>query len=115
MSPAQRDTLLACAQPTTEEEERIKLVLRNLDEAGLGQVLEHVAARYGVRVADVAGRSKRKSVVAARHELWLAVQQARGKSTTEIGDLFVDVDHTTVVHGIARARERRVERLGAAA
>ena len=115
MTPAQRDALLECARPASEDvDERAQLVLRNLDEAGLGSMLELVAARYGVRPSDIAGRSKKKSVVAARHELWLAIYRARGKSATEIGDLFGGVEHTSILHGIKAADERRAERLEAA-
>lgn len=84
-------------------------VLHKLESCGLSGILSHIAARFDVTPAQIAGRSKKKTIVAARHEMWLCLHRTRGKSTTEIGDLW-GMDHTTVCSGIKSAERRRAQR-----
>lgn len=65
----------------------------------------HIAVRHGCTLTEVLGRSRFDRVVRPRHEAFLALSE-RGWSLTRIGRLF-GRDHSTVAHGLAKARERQ--------
>lgn len=64
------------------------------------------AAHFGVRLDEVTGRRRARRLVRARHiALYLSYQMTM-QSTTKIGIVFGMLDHTSVLHGIRRVRER---------
>lgn len=64
-------------------------------------ILERVAERFDVTVDDLKGRDRHKQVTAARHVAMWAVRQ-RKLSFPEIGRLFGNRDHTTVMNAVRK-------------
>lgn len=68
-----------------------------------------VAASYGLTVAELKGASQQHRIAHPRQlAMWLA-RRHTGRSAAEIGRLFGDRDHTTVLHAF-RAVDARLER-----
>ena len=67
-----------------------------------------VAELHGVTVAELRGPIRERRVAWPRQDFMLAANKA-GHSLTRIGDYLGGRDHTTVLHGIRRARERAAE------
>ena len=72
---------------------------------------QRTADLYGVTVAELLGPSKDRRLSWPRFAVWAALCQMRGEgteglaySTTMIARVF-DRDHTTIIHGIRRAKE----------
>jgi chromosomal replication initiator protein len=70
-------------------------------------IKKDVAAEYGLTVEELCGPSQRANVVKARHEAFLRVREETAHSYTVIARHFNRKDHTTVIHGCNKARERR--------
>ena len=68
-----------------------------LKSAAISRAAEH----HGVTVAEIKGRSRLGHVVAARQDVFLALREA-GWSFPRIGRAM-GRDHSTVMHGVARA------------
>ncbi|MEO1538503.1 MAG: helix-turn-helix domain-containing protein [Pseudomonadota bacterium] len=62
------------------------------------------AKMHGVRVTEILMRGRRDEVVKARQDAMLFASD-KGVSSVNIG-MHMDRDHSTVLHGIARARQR---------
>jgi len=71
------------------------------------QLFARVARERGVTIEAILGRSRRKSVAAARHAVWYALYHQHAHSLKDVGALC-DVHHTTVLGSI----ETHAERLG---
>lgn len=69
-------------------------------------IVESVAARFGMTVADLTGPSRCRQYAYARHMAMAEVRAARCLSLPAIGRMFGGRDHTTVVHGIRCHQER---------
>jgi hypothetical protein len=68
-------------------------------------ILRLVALRHGINVEAISGRSRFRSIVAARHEaIGLVYTHCRRLSLPEIGRLF-NRDHTTILHAIEKLRK----------
>lgn len=67
-------------------------------------IINKVASEHGVTFEDVMGNSRMQHVIYARHECFNALQNA-GLSSSQVGRLM-GRDHTTVLHGAKRHRER---------
>lgn len=74
------------------------------------QLLAEVAARHGVALADVVGRSKAPQVVRARDEASWLLAQHLGWSLHQVARMFDGRHHTSVLQG----QRRHVARLAAA-
>ena len=68
----------------------------------LRRAISRAAEHHGVTVAEIKGRSRLGPVVAARQDVFLALREA-GWSFPRIGRAM-GRDHSTVMHGVARAR-----------
>ncbi|MCA3704272.1 MAG: hypothetical protein INF12_14715 [Methylobacterium sp.] len=64
-----------------------------------------VAAEARISPAELAGKSRAKPLVRARHLAWLIASELTGMTLNQIGRGFGGRDHTTIMHGICRARE----------
>lgn len=82
--------------------------LIEMDRPSIRDIKAEVAARYGVRVADLEGPSRARPLAHYRQEAMAQAYEHTGKSTTVIGREFGGRDHTTVLHAIRRHRERTV-------
>lgn len=89
-----------------ESEGRITRRLANPDPVVQSSVLTELVANFmDVDVADMMGRSQRKSVATARHVLAWALRQ-QGKSYPEIG-AALGRDHTTILSALRSIERRR--------
>lgn len=70
-------------------------------------VLREVSQATGIRITDLTGYSRRRSIVWPRQVAYLALHRA-GYSLSDIGRIM-HRDHTTVMHGIAVAKRRGAE------
>ena len=69
------------------------------------QIIAEVAAEYGVPASAIVGDSRLSAVTVPRQEAMRRAKDA-GLTLAQIGRLMGGRDHTTVMHGIKRARER---------
>lgn len=72
----------------------------------ISEVTEQVAHEYGVLVADLLGTAREQHIVIPRHEAWLRIYERGEASMPKIGSHF-NRDHTTILNGLKRAKERR--------
>ena len=71
------------------------------------QVLDAVARRYGLTVADLKSHRRTRRHAWPRHEAMYEVRRATGYSQPHIGRIFGGRDHTTVIHAL-RSHEARM-------
>lgn len=65
------------------------------------RIIAEVAARHGLKVAVLLGRSRRAEAVLARHEAMYELRRQVGLSYPDIG-CRMRRDHTTVLHGVRK-------------
>jgi putative intracellular protease/amidase len=82
-----------------------RLAAEVLADQMAARLLQTVAAEHGVTVADLAGRSREAALTAARHAAMAALVDA-GVSSVQAGRLLGGRDHTTVLSGVKRHRQR---------
>ena len=80
-------------------------VIERLRERGLAELVRDVCAAHHVTIGQVCSRSRTAAIVAGRHAVWATIQAHCGYSSTDVGQLF-GVDHSTVLHGVKKARPR---------
>ena len=73
--------------------------------ASIKEIIAAVAAEYGVPASAIVGNSRLSVVTVPRQEAMRRAKEA-GLTLAQIGRLMGGRDHTTVMHGIKRARER---------
>ena len=71
------------------------------------RAMTEITKTYGVKRADIIGRSRRAHIVKARYALF-SIMRRLGMSYPQIGGLC-GFDHTTVIYGVARHRGRVAE------
>ncbi len=71
-------------------------------------IIEIVAERFQVKVADLQGRKRSKAVTLPRHVCMYLARQLTPHSLEEIGGYFGGRDHTTVLHA-SRAISQAIE------
>jgi len=69
-------------------------------------IIAEVCAKHRVSGAEIKGKTRNKAVVAARFEAYFFLQQQLGYSLAMIGRAMGGKDHTGVIHGIRRHKER---------
>lgn len=70
------------------------------------QVIETVARYYNISVQEIVSSSRSKELVQPRQVAMYLVRQETDASLPEIGALLGGRDHTTVMHGVERVKER---------
>ena len=70
------------------------------------QVIETVARYYNISVQEIVSSSRSKELVQPRQVAMYLVRQETDASLPEIGALLGGRDHTTVIHGVDRVKER---------
>ena len=68
-----------------------------------------VARHYGLRVSDMKSSRRARSEARPRQVAMYLARQHSPRSLPEIGRLFGDRDHTTVIHAIRVVTKRRAE------
>lgn len=91
--------------------ERLReLVLSELADRRARLVVERACRTHGITVEDLRSPSRSPRLVEIRHEIMAELRDA-GWTLGKIGWL-VGRDHTTVLHGVTRARARREDQAG---
>jgi len=70
------------------------------------QVIETVAKFYNISVAEMVSPARNKELVQPRQVAMYLIRQETDASLLEIGNLLGGRDHTTVLHGIERIKDR---------
>jgi len=70
------------------------------------QVIETVAKFYNISIADMVSPSRNKELVQPRQIAMYLIRQETDASLPEIGGLLGGRDHTTIIHGVERIRDR---------
>ena len=71
-------------------------------------ILERVATRFGVRVSELQGKRRSKTLTFPRHVCMYLARRLTSQSLEEIGGYFGGRDHTTVLHA-CRAVARQAQ------
>lgn len=72
---------------------------------GVRGIIEDVAIKHGLSVADIIGRYDRQFFAPQRHEAMFLAHEA-GHSLPLIGRVMGGRDHTTILHGVRAHRAR---------
>ncbi|MGB0714844.1 MAG: chromosomal replication initiator protein DnaA [Phycisphaerae bacterium] len=94
--------------PITLELAREALGERSERPIPIPAILEVVSKRFSVKIADLLGKKRSKSITHPRHVSMYLARQLTSQSLEEIGGYFGGRDHTTVLHAnrtISRAAE----------
>ena len=70
------------------------------------QIWREEAEAAGITLEAIKGKRRTARLVTARHEAWRRMVDERGMTLSGIGRL-TGHNHTSVMHGVERARERR--------
>jgi chromosomal replication initiation ATPase DnaA len=73
------------------------------------RIISAVAIRYGLTSSDLVGPLRLNDLVVARRDAMLMLRELTGMSYPRIGRCFGDRDHTTVMEGCRRAKQRALE------
>lgn len=72
------------------------------------EILTKSARHFGIRVCDLIGPGRSKSLIRARHITMTIAREQLEMSYPEIAQEFGGRDHTTCITAIKRARARRM-------
>jgi chromosomal replication initiator protein len=70
------------------------------------QVIETVAKYYSISVPEMVSPSRNRELVQPRQIAMYLIRQETDASLPEIGSLLGGRDHTTIIHGVDRVKER---------
>jgi len=98
-----REALAALEREKNERSKLNEVVRRELDASTKARdIIETVAARHGVTVAEILGTRRTKPIVNARHAAIVQVCKLRSTlSLPQIGRIF-HRDHTTIMHAVCK-------------
>lgn len=85
---------------------RVRTAPRAVGEEAVTAVLEGVAARHGVDVATLIGRSRARAAAAARGEAIARLHDAFRLSVTDIGRVLGGREHSSINYALKRQRRR---------
>jgi len=83
--------------------------LPRLHAPRISEVQVAVASQFGLGVSDMSSPVRARSVARPRQLAMYLARELTGKSLPEIGRLFGDRDHTTVIHAIRAIEKIRRE------
>ncbi len=69
---------------------------------GVEQIQKIVSTYYNIRLSDLTGKSRKRSIVRPRQLAMFLTKELTDKSYPEIGELFGGRDHTTVLHAFRK-------------
>lgn len=73
------------------------------------QIVLEVAAQHGVSLPEITGHQRAYNIVRARHEAFYRLKTETQLSLPQIGRKMGGRDHTTVLHGVRKHKERLME------
>jgi chromosomal replication initiator protein len=88
--------------------ETLKDIVGTEERAIPSEILKTVAAHYGLRVSDMKAKSNAKPIAFPRQMAMYLCRKLTGLSYPEIGRLFNDKHHSTVMHSVEKI-ERLIE------
>ena len=71
-------------------------------------IINAAAEHFGVRPCDILGPGRSKSLIRARHITLAICRERLEMSYPELGRVFGDRDHTTIMNAVKRARHGRM-------
>ena len=83
--------------------------MRNLTRVPVMRALNVVADLYDATVDAILSETRKAAVVEVRHVAMWLIWRKLGWSSSRIGSLFGDRDHTTVLHALRKIERRRDE------
>jgi len=73
------------------------------------EIQRHVAEHYNIRLSEMIGPKRVRNFARPRHVAMYLCKQMTSRSLPEIGRRFGGRDHTTVMHGVKRIEELRIQ------
>ena len=98
------------AEVTLELARRVVGPLIAQRQVTVEEVLQTVAARYGVRVSELKSSRKTRDVTRPRQVAMFLARQLTGQSYPEIGKALGGKDHSTVVKGVKKVQNQMARR-----
>lgn len=90
-------------------EQSLKDLLREEEPVDHSRIIKACAEHFGVSVKDITNGGRTKQLALARQVAMYLLRAALSLSLKEIGGLFGNKDHTTVMHAIKRVGELRAQ------
>jgi chromosomal replication initiator protein len=72
-----------------------------------GDIIKHVARHYGLKVTDIKSKSNSRQIVYPRKIAMYLLRKLAGLSFPEIGKLFNDKHHSTVMYAVEDIEQKR--------
>jgi len=82
------------------------LVPDSFRQIGIGDIVEAVTEWFHIRLADLQGKRRHRSIALPRQICMYLARQLTGLSLEEIGGYFGGRDHTTVLHAVRTITEQ---------
>ena len=89
-------------------EEALKDLVRDEEPVDHSRIIKACADNFGVTVRDITNGGRTKQLALARQVSMYLLRSSLSLSLKEIGGLFGDKDHTTVMHAIKRVTDLRI-------
>lgn len=86
-----------------EAQERL---MQSRGEPSLQRLLYETAAKYGMTIPELISARREASLVEARQEYMWRAKKETSKSLGQIGKVCGGRDHTTVLHGLRKYKDR---------
>lgn len=74
---------------------------------GIQDIISRVSQNFGVKPADLLSKRRPQSITTPRQVAMYLARKLTNHSLQEIGGFFGGRDHTTVMHAVARTKEKR--------
>lgn len=84
-------------------------IRRPRPQATLREMLEAFAAYEGLTVSDLLGAGRTRRISHPRQDFMLIVYETGRYSLPQIGHFLGGRDHTTILHGVRKAKRRRAQ------
>lgn len=93
-----------CPHCLKQQEQRCRIATA----AQVKRICDAVASAYGLEPRRLSARERPQHIAAARHVAFYLVRDLTSLSFPEVGAYF-NRDHSTIMHGIARLKQRMAE------
>lgn len=83
---------------------------RQSQKPDTGKVLSGVCMHFGLKKADICGKSRKAKINLARQAAMYFLRKEAGLSLVQIGDLLGGRDHSTVIHAVEKVERMAVNK-----
>lgn len=87
----------------------LKTIQKNKDNITPDEILDYIAKYYKISKKDIIGTSRKKDFVVARHITFYIIREQLKMSLEDIGKLFHNRDHTTILSALAKLKKEMDE------